>query len=96
MEDMGVLKKWREMMLRGQFKNYQTTPPMVMSALWGSRNWHDYALVASSRGSRITRWSGSPYFGHVVLVAMHGNNEYNIQVNGIDAEIDVEQINKLR
>lgn len=95
-QDMGLLKKWREMILRGQFKNYTLTTPMVMTALWGTRDWNKFALVASSQGSRITRWGGSPYFGHVVLVALHGNNAYNIQVNGIDVDVEEEQINKLR
>ena len=95
-QDMGALKKWREFILRGQFKNYTLGTPMVMSAIWGTRDWNKFALVASSQGSRITRRSGSPYFGHLVLVALHGNTTYNIQVNGFDVDVDEERVNKLR
>ena len=90
--DMGLLKRWREIAVRGRFKPYSTA---VQVALWGTRDWIDHALVASSTRNRLTRWSGSPYFGHSVALFLTKPN-YAMQVAGMDVEVDAEHDNKLR
>lgn len=90
--DMGLLKRWREIAVRGRFKPYSTA---VQVALWGTRDWIDFALVASSTRNRLTRWSGSPYFGHSVALFLTKPN-YAMQVAGMDIEVDAEHDNKLR
>jgi hypothetical protein len=90
--DMGLLKRWREIAVRGRFKPYSTA---VQVALWGTRDWVDSALVASSTRNRLTRWSGSPYFGHSVALFLTKPN-YAMQVAGMDVEVDAEHDNKLR
>jgi hypothetical protein len=88
-----VLKKWRELAVRGHFKPYGS---VIQCALWGTRNWINYALVASSTKNRLTRWGGSPYFGHAVGVFITRPNDYLLHVVGADAVIEVEEINKTR
>lgn len=90
--DMGLLKRWREIAVRGRFKPYSTA---VQVALWGTRDWIDHALVASSTRNRLTRWSGSPYFGHSVALFLTKPN-YAMQVAGMDIDVDAEHDNKLR
>lgn len=90
--DMGLLKRWREIAVRGRFKPYSTA---VQVALWGTRDWVDSALVASSTRNRLTRWSGSPYFGHSVGLFLT-RPDYAMQVAGMDVEVDAEHDNKLR
>ena len=90
--DMGLLKRWREIAVRGRFKPYSTA---VQVALWGTRDWVDSALVASSTRNRLTRWGGSPYFGHSVALFLTKPN-YAMQVAGMDVEVDAEHDNKLR
>ena len=90
--DMGLLKRWRELAVRGRFKPYSTA---VQVALWGTRDWIDHALVASSTRNRLTRWSGSPYFGHSVALFLT-KPDYAMQVAGMDIEVDAEHDNKLR
>ncbi len=90
--DMGLLKRWREIAVRGRFKPYSTA---VQVALWGTRDWLDFALVASSTRNRLTRWSGSPYFGHSVALFLT-RPDYAMQVAGMDLEVDAEHDNKLR
>lgn len=90
--DMGLLKRWREIAMRGRFKPYSTA---VQVALWGTRDWIDHALVASSTRNRLTRWSGSPYFGHSVGLFLT-RPDYAMQVAGMDVEVDAEHDNKLR
>ena len=91
--DASVLKKWRELAVRGHFKPYGS---VIQCALWGTRNWINYALVASSTKNRLTRWGGSPYFGHAVGVFITRPNDYLLHVVGADAVIEVEEINKTR
>lgn len=90
--DMGLLKRWREIAVRGRFKPYSSA---VQVALWGTRDWVDFALVASSTRNRLTRWSGSPYFGHSVALFLT-KPDYAMQVAGMDVEVDAEHDNKLR
>lgn len=90
--DMGLLKRWREVAVRGRFKPYSTA---VQVALWGTRDWLDFALVGSSTRNRLTRWSGSPYFGHSVALFLTRPG-YAMQVAGMDVEVDAEHDNKLR
>jgi hypothetical protein len=90
--DMGLLKRWREIAVRGRFKPYSTA---VQVALWGTRDWTEHALVASSTRNRLTRWSGSPYFGHSVALFIT-RPDYALQVAGMDVEVDAEHDNKLR
>lgn len=90
--DMGLLKRWREIAVRGRFKPYSTA---VQVALWGTRDWIDHALVASSTRNRLTRWSGSPYFGHSVALFLT-KPSYAMQVAGMDIDVDAEHDNKLR
>lgn len=92
LDDMGLLKRWREIAVRGRFKPYSTA---VQVALWGTRDWIDSALVASSTRNRLTRWSGSPYFGHSVGLFLT-RPSYAMQIAGMDIEVDSEHDNKLR
>jgi len=91
--DMGLLKRWREMVVRGRFVPYSSA---VQCALWGSRDWVSHALVASSTRNRLTRWGGSPYFGHSVGLFLTKPSGYALQVSGMDADVDAEHGNKLR
>jgi hypothetical protein len=90
--DMGLLKRWREIAVRGRFKPYSTA---VQVALWGTRDWVDHALVASSTRNRLTRWSGTPYFGHSVGLFMT-RPDFAMTVAGMDVEVDTEHDTKLR
>ena len=102
--DMGVLKKWHEMMVRGHESpyNYGWGKGDVQTALWGSRDFLTYALVGTSTLPRLTRRGGSPYFAHCVMVAVRAENEtassplFNVWINGMDIEMTTEQTNKLR
>lgn len=101
--DGSVLRRIHELAVRGQFRPYgphtvqgTPVPGAIQTALWGTRDWVDHALVASSKGSRITRWGGSPYFGHSVGLFITQPADYLLHVVGVDAAIDMEHYNKLR
>ena len=98
--DSGLLKRWHQMVVRGQFKPYQqpifsqATAP-VQCAVFGTRNWYEYPLIGSSDTNRWSRRMGTPFFAHSVALFLR-NQRYMVQFSGMDIEVDAEHDNKLR
>lgn len=89
-----TLDKLREVAVRGFFDPDKTgNTADVWTILHGSRNWHDYGLVATNKGAHLTRLGGSAYRSHVVSVLLRDSGA---TIDRLVLTYDTEQNNRLR
>lgn len=88
------LFKLREVAVRGFFDpDLQGDDAQVWTVLHGSRNWHDYGLVGSAKGDRVTRLGGSAYRSYAVTALLRSDSA---SIDRLVLSAEEEQGNKLR
>lgn len=88
------LFKLREVAVRGFFNpDLQGDDAQVWTVLHGSRNWHNYGLVGSAKGDRVTRLGGSAYRSYVVTALLRSDSA---SIDRLVVSAEEEQGNKLR
>lgn len=89
-----MLAKVRALVVRGNVPS--GTPGVVAAALFGSRDWHNNALVATSTRPRITRIGGSGCRTHSLLVMMRDQELYKTLLERAVIDIQEVQYDKCR
>lgn len=89
-----MLAKVRGLVVRGNVPS--GTPGVVATALFGSRDWHNNALVATSTRPRITRIGGSGCRTHSLLVMMRDQEKYKTLLERAVIDIQEVQYDKCR
>lgn len=78
--------------------NFRADTAMVKTALFGSRDWNAYPLIATSAMSRLTRLHGTGYRSHIVasMVSTSGTDSDRLAIDYLTIEAEGKQADKPR
>lgn len=78
--------------------NFRADTALVKTALFGSRDWHAYPLIATSAMARLTRLHGTGYRSHIVaaMVSTSGTESDMLAIDYLTIEAEGKQADKPR